>query len=301
MNSQLAIIIPYYKLKYFKETLESLSNQTDKRFSVYIGNDCSPENPEILLHSYQNKFQFSYTKFDDNFGGTNLVAQWERCIALSKNEKWLMILGDDDTLSENTVAEFYNNLPKVEAKNIQVIRLASRLIDEDGTPTSELFKNPEFELAGDSYMRIFKGDGRSTLTEHFFTRKTYEKNRFKNFPVAFGSDNVAWLEFPEMGKIFSTNDAFANIRISAEHLSSKDDGVLKYQRREGIYLFNRYIIQNYSKFFGGNDRFLILKKAYKNLRYSSRNKLKTFEFILFMIKNIGFSQTLKIIKENRNS
>lgn len=41
----LAIIIPYYKLAFFEENLQSLSNQTDQRFKVYIGDDASPETP----------------------------------------------------------------------------------------------------------------------------------------------------------------------------------------------------------------------------------------------------------------
>ena len=45
----LAIIIPYYKLTFFEDTLESLANQTDKLFKVYIGDDASPENPTDLL------------------------------------------------------------------------------------------------------------------------------------------------------------------------------------------------------------------------------------------------------------
>jgi hypothetical protein len=39
----LAIIIPYYKLCFFEENLQSLAAQTDKRFKVYIGDDASPE------------------------------------------------------------------------------------------------------------------------------------------------------------------------------------------------------------------------------------------------------------------
>ena len=32
----LAIVIPYFKLTFFEETLQSLANQTDQRFKVYI-------------------------------------------------------------------------------------------------------------------------------------------------------------------------------------------------------------------------------------------------------------------------
>ncbi len=45
----LAIIIPYYKLTFFEETLQSLVNLTDERFKVYIGNDGIPEDPSYLF------------------------------------------------------------------------------------------------------------------------------------------------------------------------------------------------------------------------------------------------------------
>lgn len=298
--NRLAIIIPYYKLNYFKHTLDSLSLQTDKRFSVYIGDDCSPQEPNSLLRSYEGKLTFIYKRFERNLGGTHLTKQWDRCIELSEKEDWLMILGDDDTISENYVEAFYKNLKIAEEKSIEVVRFASKLINEEGSDISQLFINPELELAAKSYMRTFKGDGRSTLTEHIFSRKTYEKNGFKEFPVAFGSDNVAWLEFPEMREILSINNAFANIRISREHLSSRGDEHLNLRRKQGIYLFNRYIISNYSKYFTIDDQFLILKKAYKNLRTSDRSILKAVDFCILIIRKIGFSKTLIIIKGNRS-
>ena len=47
----LAIVIPYFKLTFFEETLQSLANQTDQRFKVYIGDDASLENPSDLLEN----------------------------------------------------------------------------------------------------------------------------------------------------------------------------------------------------------------------------------------------------------
>ena len=101
----LAIIIPYYKLTFFEETLNSLFNQTDKRFIVYIGDDASPENPLVLLEKFKGEFEYQYFKFDTNEGGISLVNQWHRCIDLA-NEDWIMILGDDDILSLNLVEAF---------------------------------------------------------------------------------------------------------------------------------------------------------------------------------------------------
>ena len=90
----LAIVIPYYKLTFFEATLQSLADQTDKRFMVYIGDDASLESPDDLLEKYQQKFDFEYYRFEENLGGTSLVKQWERCIAMTKDEEWVMILGD---------------------------------------------------------------------------------------------------------------------------------------------------------------------------------------------------------------
>ena len=53
----LDIIIPYFKGAFFEKTLESLGNQTDKRFKVFIGDDASPENPDVLLQKFMKYFR----------------------------------------------------------------------------------------------------------------------------------------------------------------------------------------------------------------------------------------------------
>ena len=54
----LAIVIPYYKIRFFEATLISLALQTDKRFKVYIGNDAGNEDPSRLLEQFKNQFDF---------------------------------------------------------------------------------------------------------------------------------------------------------------------------------------------------------------------------------------------------
>ena len=103
----LSIIIPFYKIAFFDTTMQSLANQSNKNFNVFIGDDASPDSPEKLLEKYQGKFNFTYKKFNDNLGSISLVKQWERCIDMMKDEEWFMILGDDDVLGEKVVEEFY--------------------------------------------------------------------------------------------------------------------------------------------------------------------------------------------------
>ena len=127
--SPVAIVIPYYKFKFFRENLESLANQTDKRFHVYIGNDASLENPEDLLKEFEGKFKFTYKKFDQNLGGTSLTKQWDRCISMMEDEEWLMILGDDDYLEPNVVEEFYKKIEDIN-ENYSVVRFSLEILDE---------------------------------------------------------------------------------------------------------------------------------------------------------------------------
>lgn len=52
MQNLLAIVIPYYKPDFFEETLQSVAAQTDKRFTLYIGNDASAHDPLPLIQKY---------------------------------------------------------------------------------------------------------------------------------------------------------------------------------------------------------------------------------------------------------
>ncbi len=168
----LAIVIPYFKYTFFEATLESLANQTDKRFKVYIGDDASPENPTGLLDKYQGKFDFVYHRFEDNLGGTSLTQQWERCITLSGEEEWLMILGDDDVLQETVVATWYKMYKTFENKT-NVVRFATKIINENSGIISKSYEHPEYETAGNSWYRKFKGNTRSSLSEDVFSRASY--------------------------------------------------------------------------------------------------------------------------------
>lgn len=75
MSNNLAIVIPAYKDAYLDKTLNSLSQQTDKNFVVYIGDDNSPYELEKIVNKYLEKLNITYRRFDTNSGGTNLVRQ----------------------------------------------------------------------------------------------------------------------------------------------------------------------------------------------------------------------------------
>lgn len=282
----IAIIIPYYKIDYFEQTLHSLSLQTNKNFTVYIGDDASQNSCVPLLKQYEEKIDFIYHRFENNLGNTSLVNHWERCIALSNQEEWLMILGDDDVLAKNVIEEFYKTINKIQDCN--VIRFASQVINKNFI--SDTFYHPMYENAVDFILRKIKNETRSSLSEYIFKRNVYNKYKFVDFPLAWYSDDRAWIEFSENKKIYTINNAIVSIRISNQSISGKKDNIaLKNKAQE---LFLNYLLNVKNNYAKKDKLFLALEYeiAIKKNRKMENNDwkllfkqyLRNFSFIPFL-------------------
>ena len=277
----LAIIIPYYKITFFEATLQSLANQTDKRFKVYIGDDASPEDCSALLQKFKGQFDFTYHRFESNLGGRSLTQQWERCIALSGDEEWLMILGDDDVLGENVVEEFYKQYDVFKDMS-NLLRFSTQLIDSRRQKLFGVFNHPEFESGIDFLYRKITGQTRSSLSEYIFRKKVFDRHIFKNYPLAWHSDDKAWVDFAEEKSIYSINNSLVNIRYSAQSISGSQDN-LDLKNRASVQ-FYRDIINEYFHQFNKVQKLYVLRK-YEGLLKDKR-LLKERELFLFILKYI---------------
>lgn len=304
MKINLAIVIPYYKIDFFKETLDSLANQTNKNFKVYIGNDASPNNPSELISKYENVFDFEYFEFQENLGGMSLVKQWHRCIDLAKAEEWLMILCDDDTLSENYIEAFYKNINEINCSNVAVIRYASQVIDANNNLLSEVINHPKFETAVDFFFRKLKGGTRSTLSEYIFKRETVLKIRFKDLPLAWYSDLLGVLEFSHFGTIYTINEALLKFRLSGINITSKSDDLII--KNEATFQFYYYLLTVQKKQFNKaqisilferlEKTFFDNKKSSKHWKRYSKLCFSSFKFLrYFAFINKAFISTIKKI------
>jgi glycosyltransferase involved in cell wall biosynthesis len=276
----LAIIIPYFKLTFFEETLLSLAKQTDKRFKVYIGDDASPENPTNLLEKYKGKFEFIYHRFEDNLGGTSLTQQWDRCIALSADEKWIMILGDDDELDEHCLADFYRNLANIIIAKSNVVRYATRINDILQLKKSDIFTHPQLEKATDFFFRRISNQTRSSLSEYIFKRASFEKYGFVDYDLAWHSDDRAWFEFSENSPIFTINTSCISFRLSGENISRADYKIKEKQQISLI--FFRFMLKEYFSIFSNEQkRYFLLH--YEQMIYSNKKVTISFWFLIFRL------------------
>lgn len=297
----LAIVIPYYKHDFFEATLQSLASQTNKHFHVYIGDDASITSPTILLERFQGQFSYSYYRFQTNLGSTSLVKQWNRCLDLVKNETWLQILGDDDTISSNLVQSFYDHLEAVENENCSVIRFASQVIDEYGNTISNVYKHPKIENATDFLIRKFNGGTRSSLSEYFFKKEKVDIIQFKDFPLAWHSDLLAVFEFAEFKTIYTINEELVYFRLSGKNITSRNDDLGLKNR--ATFLFYSYLLQVYGKRFPDELIQLIfdrLEKTHLDNKKYLKNWFVLFEFyVQFFQMNRFLGLILKIKKSIR--
>ncbi len=190
----LAIVIPYYKKIFFRETLKSIAAQTCKDFVLYIGDDASPENPQDIINEFKDKINIVYHRFDENIGGEDLVAQWERCINLTNEEEWLWLFSDDDEMADTCVEELYTLIK--DSDNVQFVRFTKKFLN---IKTGEYYFSSYDKGKNDieSFIRdaLDLTENHLTLPEFAYTRRLYEKNGFVNFPLAWWADKATYLNF----------------------------------------------------------------------------------------------------------
>ena len=182
----------------------------------------------------QRTTQIWYHRFETNLGGTSLSQLWDRCIALSSNEKWIMILGDDDWLSDNVVETFYKNLNLLENK-YNIVRFATKIFFSNKKEYSNLYTHPVEEKYAETYSKKLKGTSRSSLSENIFRREMYLKYGFKNYPLAWNSDDRAWFDFSESKPIFSINDAEIYISVSEGSISGMDNNLEAKNKSQALF------------------------------------------------------------------
>ena len=226
-TNRLAIVIPAYKSRYLSETLDSIAAQTDQRFCVYIGDDCSPENIGDIVERYKGKFNYVYKRFDTNLGGKDLVAQWERCIAMTKGEEWIWLFSDDDIMDKGCVSGFYEQIVN---KDIQcdLFRYDVQILKK-----GKLIESTDFPIETDSVFllkNVLAGKCHCYAVEYIFSRDIYMRmNGFQNFDLAWNSDIATWIKFG-INKIHTIKGYLVLWRDSGENITTINDMNMLYRK-----------------------------------------------------------------------
>ncbi len=195
MTHRIAIILPAYKATFLPATLDSIAAQTCKDFTLYVGDDCSPEPIGSIVAAYRDKMNLVYKRFDANFGGKDLVAQWERCIAMSEDEPFIWLFSDDDVMAPDCVEELLRQIKETE-EAYDLYHFDVDRIDERGLFIGRKKDYPNLLTAYQYYRCKYAGRLSSFVVDNVFSRKVYEQCRgFVKFDLAWGSDAATWIVF----------------------------------------------------------------------------------------------------------
>ena len=216
---RLAIIIPAYKAKFLPAALESIAAQTCKDFTLYIGDDCSPEPIGDIVEQYRDKIELVFQRFAANIGGKDLVAQWERCIAMSHNEPYIWLFSDDDVMEPSCVEKLLKQIENMKGA-YDLYHFDVKEINEEGEVTKALPEYPQVLGAYDFYKGKNTGRCRSYVVENVFSRRIYEQSGgFKNFDLAWGSDVATWCIFCGNKGMYKIPDTHVRWRRSSQNIT----------------------------------------------------------------------------------
>ncbi len=215
----LAIVIPAHRPDFFRETLESLAAQSDRRFRVYVGDDAGPPEIGALARDAATAgLDLVYHRFDENLGGRSLTAHWNRCVALS-SEPWVWLFADDDVMGPGCVAGFHDACERDDAPS--VLRFDTTVIDAESRLVRVNPRHPDRETGVDFVYARLAGERHSYVVEYVFRREAYDRaGGFPDYPVAWCADDAAWFLFADERGILTVRRDTVAWRASGRNIST---------------------------------------------------------------------------------
>lgn len=216
----LAIIIPAYKEEYLEKAINSICTQTNKNFNLYVADDFGPSSIKKVCDTFKNEINLIYHRFEQNLGNKDLVAQWERCVNLIGEEKWIWLFSDDDLADKDCVEKFYNTL-EITNSFYDVYRFNTSIIDSNDNFIAQAEFSPEVENPMSLALNILKWKRGNSMPDHIFKKKKYiELGGFINFIQAQASDWATSINFAYPKGLYTISGPKVNWRRSGKNISS---------------------------------------------------------------------------------
>lgn len=239
---KLAVVIPAYKRTYFARALECLARQTDPDFHLYIGDDASPQELGPIVDAFRSRLNITYKRFDQNIGAERLVEQWERCVALIRDEDFIWLFSDDDLASPNCVEVFR----RVQSQTRRdVYRFNTCTIDEADRLRHPTVRGPDHETSEQMALNLLRGLRGNSMPDHVFSREVYDRTgKFVHTPYAQAADWGTSIKFSREKGMTMLQDGLVSWRLGGESISS-GAGKKKREMMRGHYCFIEWLLRHF--------------------------------------------------------
>lgn len=255
-KSDMAIVIPAYKSEFFEETWESIINQTDRDFHVYVGNDAGDKIIEDILYSRNSSSQITYRYFDRNLGHESLTSHWNRCFDMVRNEKWIWLFSDDDLMDARCI----ENFRKSQSSNpdIRLFRWNTVKFVQD-TPLKVNYMPEKFSLP--DFLQMKFNYAIETYAVEFIMNRALlgQAGRFPCFPLGWCSDDLFWIRLLTHSDAITIPESPVFWRFSNHNISGKlNTSITAYQKLDACCLFLAELIEMklFEKYDGAEQSFM---------------------------------------------
>lgn len=257
--SKVSFILPAYKRRFLKESIDSILSQTCRDFELVIVDDKSPEELYGILKEYPWEPMFKklrdggkkwevegisvrYYQNVENIGGKDLIAAWHHAIEYATGD-WCVLASDDDYYFPDYLSEMLRLIekyPKIDIAHCRIVR-----IDANGNWLCVGDQRVEYETQVQmAYSRGAKRAFQVAPDFMFRLAALREIGGFVRFPLAWYSDDATWMTLAKNGVACSSDVLFA-FRCSGDNITSRQDNIEK--KIEAGELFRSWFLE----FFGG--------------------------------------------------
>ncbi len=284
LKNDLAILIPAFKSRFFRETLNSIANQTCKNFTLYIGDDCSPDNIEEIIHEYRNVIKIRYVKFPNNIGAKHLVNQWNRCLNLVVDEEWIWLFSDDDIMDKSCVELFYDEINK--NKKDKAFRFNVKVINDNNEMISQGIISPKIETSQTLIENLLLLNRSNGIVDAIYSKSLLRKiGGYKYFYFAQGADWATQLEISKHTDIVTIENAFVFWRKGNFNISGKASQLNRLKFKGHI----NFLIWVTSQ----NDYFNLNKEYFDKLIYFNLSTVSNIHY-----NHVSIINTIDLIRLN---
>ena len=276
--------IPAYKDKFLSKCINSILKQTYSNFEVVIVNDASPYDLKSIITAFSDK-RIKYFENKVNFGSENVVDNWNKCLSLSDGD-FFLLMGDDDELEPNYLAEFHNLILKYPL--LDVYHCRTKLINENSEIINYTTALPEFETLEDNLWHRINFHRLQYVSDFLYRTSTLKQNNgYYKLPLAWASDDVtSYIAISDKG-IAHINQPLLRYRVSNITISNSGNVDLKLKALEQEIKYIKSIVDNFKdselklliknsleKYYNHRKRTTLLLQQSDNLLISSRRIFK---------------------------
>ncbi|MBQ9178286.1 MAG: glycosyltransferase family 2 protein [Prevotella sp.] len=280
-----SFVLPAYKGTYLQQALQSILSQTYSDFELIVVDDCSPEDIRSIAASFSDE-RLSYHRNDENIGGKNLVAQWNKCLEYA-NGDYVVLATDDDLYEPHFLSYFVPLIEKYPSVDIFRARTLQVNSDNEITAIDRCYK--EYLSSVEFYYHMLHGM-KGGIPQYIFKRESLiRKGGFVDFPKAWASDDATALMMSENG-VATSQEHLVRFRNSGINISS--DTSIYVEKTKARLMFAEWLRKNIPEI-EINDEFgrFYRKEVYDHLPIYNKTTL------ISTMKNLTMSQKVRCLTE----